>query len=172
MRKAVNGIIQRGDAGGQPKYCLDPARDASLDANRRRSVIDMTAPPMYDICANLEPILITDLVCAVRRLRAGQGARRMVYQRSDTLTTSDAEMRRNRRRPAGLRRRMAVCCVTPPQHISPLICHRRRSLHPAIRRANAVLSVIAPDGLRVTARGDGRQNACGRSQRTQSLLFG
>ena len=64
----------------------------------------------------------------------------MVYQRSDTLTTRDAEMRRNRResslldrRPFGLRRRMTACFVTPPQRIS-LIRHRRRSSHPTIRR--------------------------------------
>jgi len=64
-----------------------------------------------------------------------------------SVTTSDEEMRRNRRRPFGLRRQGAVCGVAPPQHISPLICHRRRSLHPTPWRSQRTRILIYEQAL-------------------------
>ena len=51
-----------------------------------------------------------------------------------STTTSDAEMRRNRRRPEGLGRRTASYCVSPPQRVLQTRL-RRRALYLTVRRS-------------------------------------
>ena len=65
-----------------------------------------------------------------------------------SATTSDAEMRRNRPRPFGLRRQGAVCCVAPAQRIAPLIRSRRRSLHTVSWRSQRTRTLIPLQALR------------------------